>query len=154
MEGGLLYTPGYVARLTAQLRGAMRAALTPTSREGLVGNALVADTPAGAELTGSIIQDLVKKGAVGFSEMMAATSSNAFVRSFIFQLASYDVSSDICQALGRGGGHVSRRRVASQHIQPCADCRGRGCLRARGACHRGRREALGSRQTRQVLQGP
>jgi hypothetical protein len=63
MEGGLLYTPGYVARLTAQLRGAMRAALTPTTRDALVTNALVADTPAGAELTGSIITDLSKKSA-------------------------------------------------------------------------------------------
>ena len=61
MEGGLLYTPGYVARLTAQLRGAMRAALTPTTRDALVTNALVSDTPAGAELTGSIITDLSKK---------------------------------------------------------------------------------------------
>ena len=62
MEGALLYTPGYVARLTAQLRGAMRAALTPTTRDALVTNALVAETPAGAELTGSIIQDLAKSG--------------------------------------------------------------------------------------------
>ena len=77
MEGGLLYTPQYVARLTAQLRGAMRAALTPTTRDALVTNALrgcdgdgdggdgggggVGDgRGAGAELTGSIVGELGK----------------------------------------------------------------------------------------------
>ena len=48
-EGGVLHTAGYVTRLTARLRGAVRAALTPTTRETLVQHALVASTPAGAE---------------------------------------------------------------------------------------------------------
>ena len=36
LEGGSIYTPGYVRRLRAQLRGAMRAALVPTTRDALV----------------------------------------------------------------------------------------------------------------------
>ena len=63
-EGGVLHTAGYVTRLTAQLRGAVRAALTPTTRETLVQHALVASTPAGAELTGSIVRDLANDTAV------------------------------------------------------------------------------------------
>ena len=63
-EGGVLHTAGYVTRLTAQLRGAVRAALTPTTRETLVQHALVASTPAGAELTGSIVRDLANDAAV------------------------------------------------------------------------------------------
>ena len=56
MEGGLLYTPGYVARLTAQLRGAMRAALVPTTRDALASNILSeGDDRAGAELTGAVV---------------------------------------------------------------------------------------------------
>ena len=65
MEGGLLYTPGYVARLTAQLRGAMRAALTPTTRDALASNILSeGDDPAGAELTGSVVGDLARRDDV------------------------------------------------------------------------------------------
>jgi len=60
----VLHTAGYVTRLTAQLRGAVRAALTPTTRETLVQHALVASTPAGAELTGSIVRDLANDAAV------------------------------------------------------------------------------------------
>ena len=63
-EGGVLHTAGYVTRLTAQLRGTVRAALTPTTRETLVQHALVASTPAGAELTGSIVRDLANDTAV------------------------------------------------------------------------------------------
>ena len=68
--GGLLYTRGYVARLTAQLRGAMRAALVPTTRDALVNSALggwandsdAADADAAdAELTGAVVADLAKK---------------------------------------------------------------------------------------------
>ena len=65
MEGGLLYTPGYVARLTAQLRGAMRAALTPTTRDALASNILSeGDDPAGAELTGSVVGELARRDDV------------------------------------------------------------------------------------------
>ena len=65
MEGGLLYTPGYVARLTAQLRGAMRAALVPTTRDALASNILSeGDDRAGAELTGAVVGDLARRDDV------------------------------------------------------------------------------------------
>lgn len=86
LEGQIMYTPGYVSRLTAQLRGAMRAALTPTTRDALVTNALFADTPAGAELTGSIITDLAKKnqGAVDRGAT-AGEDAGCFVAEGVFR---------------------------------------------------------------------
>ena len=63
LEGGSIYTPGYVRRLRAQLRGAMRAALVPTTRDALVANALRQEDRHGvadAALTGAVLGDLAK----------------------------------------------------------------------------------------------
>ena len=63
LEGGSIYTPGYVRRLRAQLRGAMRAALVPTTRDALVTNALRQEDRhdvADAALTGAVLGDLAR----------------------------------------------------------------------------------------------
>ena len=65
MESGSVYTPEYVRRLKAQLRGAMRAALVPTTRDTLVNNALRQSDRcdvANAALTGAVLGDLAKEG--------------------------------------------------------------------------------------------
>ena len=66
LEGGSVYTPGYVRRLRAQLRGAMRAALVPTTRDALVANALRPEDRHGiadAALTGAVLGDLANGSA-------------------------------------------------------------------------------------------
>jgi hypothetical protein len=68
LEGGSIYTPGYVRRLRAQLRGAMRAALVPTTRDALVTNALRQEDRhdvADAALTGAVLGDLARGTAPG-----------------------------------------------------------------------------------------
>ena len=68
LEGGSVYTPGYVRRLRAQLRGAMRAALVPTTRDALVANALRREDRHGvadAALTGALLGDLARGSSGG-----------------------------------------------------------------------------------------
>ena len=68
LEGGSIYTPGYVRRLRAQLRGAMRAALVPTTRDALVANALRREDRHGvadAALTGALLGDLARGSSGG-----------------------------------------------------------------------------------------
>ena len=66
LESGSVYTPEYVRRIKAQLRGAMRAALVPTTRDALVNSALRVQDRAGdvasAALTGAVLGDLAKQG--------------------------------------------------------------------------------------------
>ena len=71
LEGGSVYTPGYVRRLARAAAGARRAALVPTTRDALVANALRREDRHGvadAALTGALLgtsREGVPEGAPG-----------------------------------------------------------------------------------------
>jgi len=83
LEGGSIYTEEYVRRLRAQLRGAMRAALVPTTRDRLVTNALRSvdrNDVADAALTGSILGDLAKGTVFGGDDTKREKTNGVYER--------------------------------------------------------------------------
>ena len=65
VEGGLLYTDAHVARLAAQLRGALRATASPCGVQELTASAFEGSAEAGSYggIAGSLIAELVAAGA-------------------------------------------------------------------------------------------
>ena len=105
LEGGSIYTPGYVRRLRAQLRGAMRAALVPTTRDALVTNALRQEDRhdvADAALTGAVLGDLARGTASGPG---AGAANKASATKTKTKTTSGDDGSSLAAADGEEGLH-------------------------------------------------
>jgi hypothetical protein len=101
-EGGVLYTDAYLARIKAQLRGALRGSLAPVTLAS-VRKDLGLDTLGGlAGLVPTLAEELVKEGAIvgkiasggSFIPASFARSQQDFVRSFFQQngYIAYDMA--------------------------------------------------------------
>ncbi|KAG7667706.1 hypothetical protein Ndes2526B_g01898 [Nannochloris sp. 'desiccata'] len=101
-EGGVLYTDAYLARIKAQLRGALRASLAPVTLAS-VRKDLDLDTLGGlAGLIPNLAEELLKEGAIlgkiaaggSFIPASFARSQQDFIRSFFQQngYIAYDMA--------------------------------------------------------------
>lgn len=64
LEGGLLYTSAYIARIKAQMRGALRGAASPVNIPHLLKRIQLDDLPTGSNIVSNVIDELIKEGSI------------------------------------------------------------------------------------------
>lgn len=126
LEGGLLYTPAYVRRLQAQLRGALRGVTLPVPVPALV-KSLRLDDAGGGVLVSGVLDALVSSGHIHGT------------------LKGTCLPLDAC----RGRGQTERRALSMAPCShpPCAHvlrCSATGTPRPQVGAHRGHRRSTPS----------
>ncbi|KAL3152351.1 hypothetical protein ABBQ32_001414 [Trebouxia sp. C0010 RCD-2024] len=64
LEGGLLYTSAYIARIKSQMRGGLRGAASPVNIPHLLKRIQLDDLPTGSNIVSNVIDELIKEGSI------------------------------------------------------------------------------------------